>query len=31
LFVIAYRCGCVVASSTLSRQPLPTFVAPVAG
>jgi hypothetical protein len=31
LFVIAYHRGCVVAFSMLSCQPLPAFVAPVAG
>jgi hypothetical protein len=31
LFVIAHRLGCVVASSTLSRQPPPAFVNPIAG
>jgi hypothetical protein len=31
LFVLAHRRGRVVALSTLSCQPLPTFVAPVAG
>jgi hypothetical protein len=30
-FVVAHRRGHVVASSTLSRQPLPAFVDPVAG
>jgi hypothetical protein len=31
LFVIAHRCGRVVASLSLSCQPPPAFVAPVAG
>jgi hypothetical protein len=30
-FVVTHRHGCVVASSTLSRQPPPAFVDPVAG
>jgi hypothetical protein len=30
-YVVARRRSRVVASSTLSRQPLPAFVAPVAG
>jgi hypothetical protein len=31
LFVVAHRRGHVVASSMLSRQPPPNFVAPIAG
>jgi hypothetical protein len=31
LFVVAHRRGRVVASSALSRQPLPAFVDPIAG
>jgi hypothetical protein len=30
-FVVAHHCGHVVASSLLSCQPPPTFVAPIAG
>jgi hypothetical protein len=30
-FVVTHRCGRVVASSMLSRQPLPAFVDPVTG
>jgi hypothetical protein len=30
-FVVAHRRGCVVTSSTLSCQPPPAFVDPVAG
>jgi hypothetical protein len=30
-FVVAHRCGHVVASTKLSCQPPPAFVAPVAG
>jgi hypothetical protein len=31
LFVVAHRCGRVVALLLLSCQPPPTFVAPIAG
>jgi hypothetical protein len=31
LFVVAHRCGRVVTLLTLSHQPPPAFVAPVAG
>jgi hypothetical protein len=30
-FIITHRCGCVIALSLLSCQPLPAFVAPIAG
>jgi hypothetical protein len=30
-FIVAHHCGHVIASSTLSCQPPPVFVAPVAG